>query len=123
MFWLAELDELCRYLPWRPGSSHVLHITLGRNLSENSMMVATRLLFSGALSFIVSAGIAQSPTVTRSPQAIDPIYTLSPASLSTEQISILQKLGADWPQLGRHRDENVKLAPPETGDSRIIFMG
>jgi lysophospholipase L1-like esterase len=123
MFLLAELDELCRYLPWRRGSSHVLCTALGRNLSENPMKVATSLLLSGALSFIVSPGIAQSPTVPRSPQAIDPIYTLPPASLSTEQISTLQKLGADWPQLGRYRDENVKLAPTETGESRIIFMG
>jgi lysophospholipase L1-like esterase len=87
------------------------------------MKVATSLLLAGALSFIASVGIAQSPTAPASPQAIDPIYTLPPASLSTQQVSTLQKLGADWPQLGRYRDENVKLAPPETGESRIVFMG
>lgn len=29
----------------------------------------------------------------------------------------------DWPNLGRYRDDNGKLAPPAAGESRVVFMG
>ena len=29
----------------------------------------------------------------------------------------------DWPQLGRYRQANEKLAPPKAGESRVVFMG
>jgi lysophospholipase L1-like esterase len=35
----------------------------------------------------------------------------------------LQQRGADWPQLGRYREENAKLAPPAPGERRVVFYG
>ena len=57
------------------------------------------------------------------PQAIDPVYTTPAASLTPQQVAGLQKLGADWPQLARYRDENAKLPPPAPGEQRVVFMG
>jgi lysophospholipase L1-like esterase len=29
----------------------------------------------------------------------------------------------DWPQLARYREANEKLAPPQAGEARVVFMG
>lgn len=29
----------------------------------------------------------------------------------------------DWPNLGRYRDANAKIAPPAKGEQRVVFMG
>ncbi len=33
------------------------------------------------------------------------------------------RLKTDWPYLERYRAENAKLAPPEPGENRVVFMG
>lgn len=65
-------------------------------------------------------------TATPAPQAaqpIDPIYTMPASSLSTQQVETLQRLGADWPQLGRYRADNATLAAPAAGEQRVVFYG
>lgn len=56
-------------------------------------------------------------------QAIDSIYTTEPASLTPVQVNTLQKMGADWPQLGRYRDANAALAAAKPGEKRVVFYG
>src|SRR5215813_7997168 len=34
-----------------------------------------------------------------------------------------QKRLQDWPALARYRDANTKVAPPEAGENRVVFMG
>jgi lysophospholipase L1-like esterase len=34
-----------------------------------------------------------------------------------------EKILQDWPQLGRYREANAKLAPPAKGEDRVVFMG
>jgi lysophospholipase L1-like esterase len=35
----------------------------------------------------------------------------------------LQRILQDWPNLGRYRDENARLAPPAAAENRVVFMG
>lgn len=57
------------------------------------------------------------------PQPINPLYTAPPATLDSEQVAALQQQLSDWPQLGRYREENAKLAPPAPGEHRVVFYG
>ncbi|MGN6739031.1 SGNH/GDSL hydrolase family protein [Dyella sp.] len=57
------------------------------------------------------------------PQPINPLYIAPPATLDSEQIVALQQQLSDWPQLGRYREENAKLAPPAPGERRVVFYG
>jgi len=57
------------------------------------------------------------------PAAIDPIYTADPASLTSQQVATLQRMGADWPQLARYRADNAKLASTGSPGQRVVFMG
>ena len=57
------------------------------------------------------------------PQPINPLYTAPPATLDSEQVAALQQQLSDWPQLGRYREENAKLAPPAPGERRVVFYG
>lgn len=54
------------------------------------------------------------------PVAINPLYTAPPTSLSTDQVASMQQQLADWPQLGRYRADNARLAP---GQARVVFYG
>ncbi len=56
-------------------------------------------------------------------QAIDPIYTTAPASLTPAQVETLQKKGADWPQLGRYAQANAQLPALKPGEKRVVFYG
>lgn len=84
-------------------------------------------VFSGlvlAMSLGLGAGASWGQgSATSEPQAIDPIYTEPAGSLTPQQIAGMQKLGADWPQLGRYRADNEKLAPPLAGEQRVVFYG
>ncbi len=53
--------------------------------------------------------------------ASDPVLRQSVASLTPQQITGLQTKLADWPQLGRYRDSNAALPPPEK--DRVVFFG
>lgn len=54
--------------------------------------------------------------------AINPLYTASPAAITRAQVAAMQQL-ADWPQLGRYRGDNARLAPPKRGERRVVFYG
>ena len=56
-------------------------------------------------------------------RAINPLYTVPPASLSPAQIASMQELLADWPQLGRYRAGNARLPAPKPGEQRVVFFG
>ena len=55
------------------------------------------------------------------PVAIDPVLVKPVASLTPEQVLGMQQKLADWPGLGRYRDDNATLPPPEPG--RVVFFG
>lgn len=74
-----------------------------------------------AASLVVAALAAHAGD--KAPQAINPLYTVPPASLTTAQVADMQKLLADWPQLGRYRDENARLLAPQPGQARVVFYG
>ena len=46
-----------------------------------------------------------------------------PREHDSEQVAALQQQLSDWPQLGRYREENAKLAPPAPGERRVVFYG
>lgn len=56
-------------------------------------------------------------------QAINPLYTAPPASLTTVQVAGMQKQLADWPQLERYREDNARLPAPTPGQPRVVFYG
>lgn len=63
------------------------------------------------LAAVFYSGLAMAQTPAPSPQAI------------AEKIQADEKLLADWPQLGRYRNENAALPAPVKGESRVVFMG
>ena len=86
------------------------------------MWAVGRLMMVMSLAVVTSAGWGQTGTMPE-PQAIDPVYTAPAASLTPQQVAGMQKLGADWPQLGRYRADNQKLGPPAAGEKRVVFYG
>ena len=57
-------------------------------------------------------------------QSAPPAPAPTPAStLTPGQVAALDRIRNDWPQLGRYRDENAKLAPPAAGEDRVVFYG
>jgi lysophospholipase L1-like esterase len=48
------------------------------------------------------------------------------ASITADQLLRLERAEAklkDWPNLGRYRDANSKVAPPAKGEDRVVFIG
>lgn len=45
------------------------------------------------------------------------------AQLKPDQIVNMQHKLADWPQLGRYRDDNAKLGTAPAGEHRVVFFG
>jgi lysophospholipase L1-like esterase len=89
------------------------------------MRVVGRLVVAVSLSWFAVAGYGQAGMVSSGaePQAIDPVYTMPAGSLTPQQIAGMQKLGADWPQLGRYRFDDEKFGPPAPGEQRVVFYG
>ena len=57
-------------------------------------------------------------------QSAPPAPAPAPTStLTPGQVAALDRIRNDWPQLGRYREENAKLAPPATGEDRVVFYG
>jgi lysophospholipase L1-like esterase len=54
---------------------------------------------------------------------VDPVYLAPVAELKPEQVAQMQQRLLDWPQLGRYRDENARLAPAPAGTRRVVFFG
>ena len=55
--------------------------------------------------------------------AINPLYTLPPASVTAGDVASMQQQLSDWPQLGRYRDDNSRLPAPAPGEARVVFFG
>jgi lysophospholipase L1-like esterase len=72
---------------------------------------------------LCASGQTVIPVPPAEPAAIDPVFTAAPATLTPQQVASLQQRGADWPQLGRYREDNAKLAPPASGERRVVFYG
>ncbi|HET7188876.1 MAG TPA: SGNH/GDSL hydrolase family protein [Gemmatimonadaceae bacterium] len=59
-------------------------------------------------------------------QSAPPAPAPAPAPASTltpGQLAALDRIRNDWPQLGRYRDDNARLAPPAAGEDRVVFYG
>ncbi|HZV39277.1 MAG TPA: SGNH/GDSL hydrolase family protein [Pseudoxanthomonas sp.] len=74
----------------------------------------------GVLAMLAAAGtlVAQD-----APVATDPLFVAPADSLGPEQVRSLQQRLADWPQLGRYREDNAALPPPAKGERRVVFYG
>lgn len=64
------------------------------------------------VSFSLSMALAQD---TAAPQ--------SDVEKLQKQLAGAEKRLQDWPNLGRYREENSKLAAPGAGEKRVVFMG
>lgn len=75
--------------------------------------------------FGVSAMLAMTGTLAAqdAPVAADPLFVAPADSLRPEQVRSLQQRLADWPQLGRYREDNAALPPPAKGERRVVFYG
>lgn len=61
------------------------------------------------------------PTLTTPASASE--LTIPASQLTPPQVERMQKMLADWPQLGRYRDANAKLGEPAKGEQRVVFLG
>jgi lysophospholipase L1-like esterase len=66
-----------------------------------------------AVLFLTAMAFAQTPA-TEAPA--DPVKLKADLARATRTL-------LDWPNLGRYRAENAKLAAPATGEERVVFMG
>jgi lysophospholipase L1-like esterase len=66
--------------------------------------------------FVIVAAHGQTGSATTQPAA----------SVTADQLARLERAESrlkDWPNLGRYRDANTKLAPPAKDEDRVVFMG
>jgi lysophospholipase L1-like esterase len=49
--------------------------------------------------------------------------TPAAAGVDLNQVITMQTKLADWPQLGRYREDNAALAPAAAGERRVVFYG
>ncbi len=87
-----------------------------------SVLVAAFVLLAGVAGPLHATGQAAAST-SAAPVAINPLYTMPPASITAEQAASMQQQLLDWPQLGRYRDDNAQLPPPAPGAARVVFFG
>ncbi len=95
------------------------------------MTLRITLTLTGCLCFGAAIALGQTPSAATVgapgtapvPQWTDRIFTAPPASLAPDQVARLQKLGSDYAQLARYRDDNAKLPPPTPGEQRVVFYG
>ena len=75
-----------------------------------------RLLGILACCFAFSTAFAQAPATTPAPPpSTDPDLE--------RQLQRAHQTLNDWPNLGRYKDANAKVAPPAPGENRVVFMG
>lgn len=67
--------------------------------------------------FFLSLPIAAQPAPQQAPSQPE-----SPEALKL-QLERQQRRLQDWPQLARYRDANAKIAAPENGEARVVFLG
>lgn len=63
---------------------------------------------------------ASTPAATPTPAAA--IDTAELQKLRAD-LTWARKVLADWPDLGRYRDENARMAAPSVSESRVVFLG
>lgn len=84
------------------------------------MKASTAILIS---SLVLSARAQERPpqAQTEMPRA----QRQANAELQTLQMHLAQDqhILQDWANLGRYREDNVKLGPPAPGENRVVFMG
>ncbi len=70
-------------------------------------------LFFVLITFLATTAGAQAPATpaTETPEAL------------RQRADQAQRRLLDWPQLGRYRDANGKVPPPEKGEGRVVFYG
>lgn len=91
-----------------------------------SRTVACTLVLIGSA---VSGSHAQAPAEpatwvsTLTTPASSPDLQLPVDKLTPKQTENMQKKLADWPQLGRYRDDNARLGAPAAGEKRVVFYG
>jgi lysophospholipase L1-like esterase len=81
--------------------------------------------------FLCLAALVTGPSLMGQTSASAPAATPTPATVidSTElqklraDLSWARKVLLDWPDVGRYRDENARMAAPSTNESRVVFMG
>lgn len=83
--------------------------------------------FSSLFCFLIFAvaltpgfAAAQNASASASPQASADCAEVPALKTSIEN---MKKNLADWPNLGRYRDANAKVAPPAKNEKRVVFMG
>jgi lysophospholipase L1-like esterase len=64
--------------------------------------------------FLLSFEITYAQQAVQAPSDLEKLQT---------QLARDEKALQDWPNLGRYREENAKLAVPATGEGRVVFMG
>ena len=87
--------------------------TLSKDQLPVSASVGMSVLLSGALA------LAQAPEAPPTPHA-SPANAQTPAPRSQART---QGQGQDWAGLRRYRQANAELAPPVTGENRVVFLG
>jgi len=57
--------------------------------------------------------------------ALQRVFAQTPADFEKlqQQVGRDEKMLSDWPNLGRYRGDNEKLAAPVPGERRVVFMG
>jgi lysophospholipase L1-like esterase len=79
-------------------------------------MARSWLLLLAVLALSSGSAAAQSPPLASTPAGC--------AERSIQrQLERAPAILADWPNLGRYREANARLAPPAKGENRVVFMG
>lgn len=125
---VTMLDEqnpnILTYLRTAPDGSRVL---VAMNMSPEAHPLATGLDSGPVRTLMTSAPELRDATtlaVTLPPYASWIVSLPAPQPpLSADQVEKLQRKLADWPQLGRYREEDQKLPPPAAGEQRVVFFG
>jgi lysophospholipase L1-like esterase len=78
-------------------------------------------LFTIGLLSLSTAVLAQKAPMPASP----PVSSTAPAAVAVDpnQVIAMQTKLADWPQLGRYREDNAALAPAAADERRVVFYG
>lgn len=68
----------------------------------------------GVSLLLISSGIGSAQDAQAPPSELGKLQA---------QVARDEKTLQDWPNLGRYREENAKLAAPAAGENRVVFMG
>ncbi len=113
-----------KLMSWkRDASKHEGRLICGGALKDGALLSAA-MLSASAIAQQASPAAPTAPAVsTIQTPAVAPDLASPATQLTPLQVERMQKKLADWPQLGRYRDENARLAPPAPGEQRVVFYG